>query len=241
MTSKHDQIAGALIQDILNAHYRVGERMPSERDLAARFDVNRGAVREAMKKLEQIGLVLIQPGGARVQATSEASLDVISHMLNEGDLPDQTLVDQILVVIGSLMRVAAEQTLELATDAEIENIQRLAKPLYQSTLDEQAHTLARFELFQSIMLTSRNLPLQLIARSLFEQFAPNVTQLHEHVQIDHSAYSSFAEQLDHALTDRNLPAVQAAFAALSSLNREYTLRAFEIAQQQIRQFTLSVG
>ena len=66
MTGKHDQIAGSLIQDILSGRYRVSERLPSERDLATRFDANRGAVREAMKKLEQIGLAQVQPGGARV-------------------------------------------------------------------------------------------------------------------------------------------------------------------------------
>ena len=54
MTGKHDQIAGSLIQDILSGQYRVSERLPSERDLATRFDANRGAVREAMKKLEQM-------------------------------------------------------------------------------------------------------------------------------------------------------------------------------------------
>jgi DNA-binding FadR family transcriptional regulator len=54
--SKHEEIAAGLIQDILTGRYRVGERLPSERDLAGRFDANRGSVREAMKKLEQIGL-----------------------------------------------------------------------------------------------------------------------------------------------------------------------------------------
>ena len=49
--SKHEEIAAGLIKDILSGRYRVGERLPSERDLAGRFDANRGSVREAMKKL----------------------------------------------------------------------------------------------------------------------------------------------------------------------------------------------
>jgi GntR family transcriptional regulator len=48
MSIKSDQIADALIQDVLTGRYRVGERLPSERDLVTRFDANRGAVREAM-------------------------------------------------------------------------------------------------------------------------------------------------------------------------------------------------
>ena len=78
--SKHEEIAAGLIQDILTGRYRVGERLPSERDLASRFDANRGSVREAMKKLEQIGLADVQPGGARVKNKEEASLEVIGQI-----------------------------------------------------------------------------------------------------------------------------------------------------------------
>ena len=117
MAGKHDQIAGSLIQDILAGRYRVSERLPSERDLAARFDANRGAVREAMKKLEQIGLADVQPGGARVKDRGEASLDVIGHMLAQGDLPDANLAEQIMVVIDNLLSDAAQQCIDLASDS----------------------------------------------------------------------------------------------------------------------------
>ena len=231
-TSKHEQIAGALISDILSGRYRVQDRLPSERDLAVRFDANRGAVREAMKKLEQIGLVEIQPGGARVKDRTEASLDVIGHLLSQDSVPDALLVDQILVVINSLMLVAAEQTVELASEAEMEEIRALARPLIDEDLDEQAHTLARFELMSRIMLTNKNLPLQLIARTLFEQFAPNMAAVHEYVEVNRAAYQTFARQLDAALGKRDLPAVRATFTAFSNLNRETVMRAIEAASKQ---------
>ncbi len=226
-TSKHEQIAGALIHDILSGRYLVQDRLPSERDLAARFDANRGPVREAMKKLEQLGLVEIQPGGARVRDKSEASLEVIGHLLSEGDLPDPLLIDQILIVINSLMTVAAEQTLELASDSEIEAIRKLTRPLLDPDIDKQTHTLARFELMSSIMLTNRNLPLQLIARTLFEQVAPNLASIHDHVEPNREAYRTFARQLDLALAERDLPAVRATFSAFSKLNRETVMHAIE--------------
>ena len=91
--SKHEEIADSLTHDILVGQYRTGERLPSERDLAVRFDANRGAVREAMKKLEQLGVADIQPGGARVVPVEEASLDVIGHLLAVGEVPDSKLVD----------------------------------------------------------------------------------------------------------------------------------------------------
>ena len=235
MPSKHEQIAGSLIKDILSGRYRVHDRLPSERDLAARFDANRGAVREAMKKLEQIGLADVQPGGARVKDETEASLDVIGHMLAQAELPDPVLVDQILVVVSSMMSVAAEQTLELATEDEIEHVRALAQPLIHDNLDEAAHTLARFELMRALMQASKNLPLQIISRSLFEQFAPNLGAISEFADINFSAYATFARQLDVALEQRDLPALRSSFEGLSKLNRETMMRAFEAARARTPQ------
>jgi DNA-binding FadR family transcriptional regulator len=230
MAGKHDQIAGSLINDILSGHYRVDERLPSERDLAARFDANRGAVREAMTKLEQLGVADVKPGGARVKARSEASVDVISHMLEQGELPDMRLVDQILVVVNGLMSVAAEQTLELASNEEIEAIRAIADNFAAGIEDEEVHTLARFELMQAIMDASNNLPLQLVARSLFEQFAPHLGVLSRYAITDHEAWAIFARQLDQALQSRDLPALRASFNGISNLNRETMMRAFEAAR-----------
>ena len=230
MTGKHDQIAGSLIQDILSGQYRVSERLPSERDLATHFDANRGAVREAMKKLEQIGLAQVQPGGARVRPTDEASLDVIGHLLTQGKLPDATLVDQIMVVLNSLISVAALQTLELASDEEINEIRKLARPLIDEDLDQGAHTLARFELMESIMQASRNLPLRLIARTLFDQVAPNLTELHPFAIVDNEKHRIVAKQLDRDLEHREAYGLRDTFAAFLDLNRETMMRASDAAR-----------
>ncbi len=232
MTSKYEGIANALIHDILSNRYQVGDRLPSERDMAARFETNRGAVREAMKKLEHLGLAEIQPGGARVKDRTEASLDVIGHLLSQGASPDPVLVDQILVVMSSLMTVAAEQVTELATDDELQKIRDLARPLVDGELDEEAHALARFELFGSIMETSGNLPLQLIAKTIFEQFGPHLLPIIQTAKPDREAFRVIARQLEQGLTSRDLPAVRATFAAISDLNRQNMMKAIENAQVQ---------
>ena len=81
------------------------------------------------------------------------------------------------------------------------------------------------------MLASENLPLQLIARTLFEQFAPNMSSINRADDMDHDAFSVFARQLDEALGKRDVPAVRAIFVTLSNLNRETMMRAMERAQQ----------
>lgn len=230
MSLKSDQIADALIHDVLTSRYRVGERLPSERDLVTRFDANRGAVREAMAKVAQLGLADVLPGGARVRERELASLDVIGYLLAQQKLPDPLLVDQILVVINNLVSVAATQVLENATDESIEAIRGLLEPLIQEDSSNDAHGEARLALMKNIMLASNNLPLQLIARTLLEQFAPNISAISFYAVPDRARYALYARQLDIALTNRDLQALRGTFDAFTELNRETMARAFVLAK-----------
>lgn len=63
-------IATALRSDIAEGRYRPGDRLPSEKALAERFDVNRHTVRRGMAQLVQEGLLRTRRGsGAFVAST----------------------------------------------------------------------------------------------------------------------------------------------------------------------------
>jgi len=116
--TRHEEIAETLTEEILRGRYQPGDRLPSERDLSARFDASRGAVREAIKKLEQLGLADVQPGGARVMAVEDSSLEVLGHLMSLNDLPDVELVEQMMEVMGALMSVAVRGAVARASDQE---------------------------------------------------------------------------------------------------------------------------
>jgi DNA-binding FadR family transcriptional regulator len=59
-----EAVFGQLRGEILEGRLRAGEPLRSERDLADAFGVNRHAVREAVKRLQQAGLVEVSQGGA---------------------------------------------------------------------------------------------------------------------------------------------------------------------------------
>lgn len=117
--SRSEGIAEVLRDEILRGQYRAGERLPSERDLTIRFATSRGAVREALKKLEQLGIAAIQPGGARVVPVEQCTLDVLGPLLDLDDIPDAKLVDEVLHVLGILMDTAARAAVDKATDDDL--------------------------------------------------------------------------------------------------------------------------
>ncbi len=118
-----DAVADQIQSKILDGTLRVGDRLPPERELALQLGVNRSSVREALKKLEQLGLVAIQQGsGIRVQSPDEASFDLVVAMLFPAGRPNLTRIGDLLelreILFGGSMRLA----LERASGGEIEEV-----------------------------------------------------------------------------------------------------------------------
>ncbi len=63
-SSLSDSVFKALESRILSGEFAPQTVLPGERALCAAFGVNRGALREALKRLEQLGLVQVRQGGA---------------------------------------------------------------------------------------------------------------------------------------------------------------------------------
>jgi GntR family transcriptional repressor for pyruvate dehydrogenase complex len=92
-------------------HLRAGDRLPSDRDLAAALEVSRPLVRQAIKALESLGRVSAQQGsGTYVQ---DAGHRVAVRELTRGigfdrDLLDQTLPARIAIDL-EVLRAAFER------------------------------------------------------------------------------------------------------------------------------------
>lgn len=85
--SLSDAVFEQLRDEIVSGRMEAGSTLPAERALCEMLNVNRGAVREALKKLEQARLVQIQHGGAtRVLNFHETGgLDLIATLVMRSD------------------------------------------------------------------------------------------------------------------------------------------------------------
>ena len=86
----NDKITAQIKALILSKGIPIGQRLPPERELALHFKVSRTVVRQALKSLEQSGLVEIRTGatgGAFVQANHYMPLFSLSYdLFNAGEL-----------------------------------------------------------------------------------------------------------------------------------------------------------
>jgi DNA-binding FadR family transcriptional regulator len=138
--SLSNEIAALLRGEILDQRYREGDRLPSERDLAAHFNASRGAVREALSQLEQIGLIDIQPGGARVQSLQSASIAVLGPLMAKDELPDPLLVQQFLQTFGALAALSAREAVQSANQEQLNRMRELVVRMSTLTSNFQAMT-----------------------------------------------------------------------------------------------------
>jgi DNA-binding FadR family transcriptional regulator len=82
---RSDAVHDDLRAEILDGRRAPGEAVPSERTLSADYGVNRHAVREALRRLQQAGLISVTHGGAtrvldwRAHGGLELLVDLAAH------------------------------------------------------------------------------------------------------------------------------------------------------------------
>jgi DNA-binding FadR family transcriptional regulator len=89
-TSFPDHVFGQLMAEIVSGRLPPGNPIGSERALGDFFGVNRHVIREALKRLEQIGLVQITQGGATrvLDFRRTAGLDLLALMAEHAEAMD---------------------------------------------------------------------------------------------------------------------------------------------------------
>ena len=96
---------------ILNRNYNAGEKLPSERELVDQFQVSRVTVREALRGLQQSGLVQIKRGreaGAYVcEPDSTAITDNFQNLIQMGKVNFSHLIEIRLYTEPDVARNAA--------------------------------------------------------------------------------------------------------------------------------------
>lgn len=78
-----EEVSDALKEAILKGEYQVGDKLPSEMELAEAFDVSRSVVREAIRYLELTGLVTIKQGATGGAFVSEMSNNIFQIYMRD--------------------------------------------------------------------------------------------------------------------------------------------------------------
>ena len=129
--TRSKKIADALSRKIVNKEYKSGKKLPTERELAEQFKTTRHSIREALKRLEALGLVKIRQGsGIIVQ-----DIDLIGGL----ELFDITIRDEN----GNINFPLVKDILEFRDNMVRQIVYLAAKNHTQEELDELRYLLQK--------------------------------------------------------------------------------------------------
>src|SRR5215813_7630097 len=121
--SLSDKLAQRIRSMIQKGDYKRGDRLPPIMEMARRFGVGHPTIREALKKLETIGVVEIRHGSGVYVSRSEEVL-VLASPDFAGTMSKKLLLDLIRTRMLLEMQSAAE-AVQNATPEHIQEMRRL--------------------------------------------------------------------------------------------------------------------
>jgi GntR family transcriptional regulator, transcriptional repressor for pyruvate dehydrogenase complex len=168
-----DVVHDRLRSDILSGALAPGDAVPSERALAEELGVNRHAVREALKRLEQAGLVRISQGGATkvLDWRDSGGLEVLLDLVGgSAELPPAELVRSVLEVRATIGVDAARRCAERGDDRARAEVRRQAELTADAIAasDAEATDERYAQLWRAVVNGSGNVAYRLALNSLVD-------------------------------------------------------------------------
>jgi GntR family transcriptional regulator, transcriptional repressor for pyruvate dehydrogenase complex len=169
-TRIYEEVVGQLHQLIDQGKLKAGDRLPSERELAETFRVSRSSVREAIKTLENEGMVVTRRGSGTFLTTVnvEAIIPSLASLLSRGKDALIDLFEMRCLVEPSIAALAAER----ATPADILRLKEICTKQAQQIDRETSAVDSDAAFHLTIGRATHNSALQRLVASIVEILKP---------------------------------------------------------------------
>jgi len=161
-----------------------GSRLPSERDLAAHFGVARSSLRQALKVLEIMGILIQKVGdGTYLAKDSSAVLAVpMEFLFLLDDTSVQELTELRLLMEPGLARLAAER----ATAEDISLLRQSVRDLEASGGDTAKLVAADLLFHRAIFAASKNRAASSVYQTIHRAMAKMILVTSQLVELEHT-------------------------------------------------------
>ncbi|MCA9948799.1 MAG: FadR family transcriptional regulator [Anaerolineales bacterium] len=155
-TSVAEETARQIVEMIRNGRYSSGDQLPGERQLSKDLQVGRTSVREAIRRLEAMGLVEVQQG--RGTFVNDPSNRTLQTTLTPHILTNQQKLDELFELRQIVETAAAARAAERANASQIEAMRYWAQTIETAVARQEAAMIvtADIEFHRQIILASGN-------------------------------------------------------------------------------------
>jgi GntR family transcriptional repressor for pyruvate dehydrogenase complex len=151
----YEQVVGRIEKLVIDGHLKPGDRLPAERELSDQFGVSRTVIREAVKALQEKGLVEIRPGvGTFVH---DGMSEIMRQSLGRMVMIDQRRGLENLTQVREIFEPEiAALAAENATPVDIQAMQKAIAVMDASKRDVDAFITADHEFHQALANATQN-------------------------------------------------------------------------------------
>ena len=173
-----DEILHQIREAVLSGKFQVGDRLPNERALAEQFAASRTSVREALRGLEQAGVVLIKKGIHGGVFVADPDHRLVSRpfqtLLQLRKITMDNIVEARLIFEPEAARLAAQR----AEPEDLEEMNEVIEKMSAAVKSGELPTSFDLKFHKLIARAARNPILEMLSDSMLEVASRVITGLH---------------------------------------------------------------
>ena len=195
-TNLADDLARRIVEMIRSGIYKAGDRMPAIMEMARHFGVGHPTLREALKKLEVMGVVQIRHGaGVYVGQSQDAIL--VSNPIYAGSVSKKLMLDLIEARIPIEMK-SAVLAASHASQGHLDRMAQLLEEAARNFDDDVALSAANMAFHREIAAASGNVvlaQLQEVLTNLFQREQRAILDVYVSREKDHAEHRGLYDAL----------------------------------------------
>jgi DNA-binding FadR family transcriptional regulator len=142
MSRRYSDVMGDLLLAVVRGRFPEGEWLPNESELSATLGCGRGTLREALRGLQERGLIVVHAGRGQEVRQREywdtRDPDVLRACISGG--PERTLLADTIDTRTVIEEAAARRAIERATDADLDQLAAMATEMERALEPETGRT-----------------------------------------------------------------------------------------------------
>jgi GntR family transcriptional repressor for pyruvate dehydrogenase complex len=205
--TRRDRVSSEILRQlksaILAGRLKPGDKLPPEKALAQQFQSSRGSVREAIRALEQAGLLVVRPGAGGGATVSDGDLryvtDSLSTLMRLGSVSIHHLTEVRMILEPRIASLAAQRI----TDMELAGIEAYTAKHAEAIAAGRLHATADLGFHRMLAEAAKNPLLVVLANSMADWIVEEVIARLEMDADTNRSNLAFHQRISAALARRD--------------------------------------
>ncbi len=204
-STRSKKIADELCRKIANREFKPGDKLPTERELAEQFKTTRHSIREALKRLEALGLVKIRQGSGIVVQDIDliGGLELFDTLIrDENGVVNLPLLKDILEFRDNMVRQVVRLAAERHTQEELDELRYLFQKRKAMMYNPEELQKINERFFRLFSQATRNQIYELLYNTMWQAFL-KINEMVDILLIGKQELDRLAERILEAFEQRD--------------------------------------